>query len=199
MPMARLSDVRQITKDGYVWVTDWHGILGDKGARVPEHRLIAALLIGRSLKDGEMVHHLDMDRANNSPDNLVIVSPAEHGKFHRGGHVVRRTKTKRQISFEGNTPYVKMKCPWCGSIFYKRRNATVLERDNKLHVNCCSISCSNRLNMAVEDGTCNDLAQRVRDNVICEFKSNGPFMERFAKGQYPSQWFIDDDGNFHGD
>lgn len=188
-----------MTKDGYVWVTDWFGILGEKGARVAEHRLIAALLLGRSLEDGEMVHHLDLDRSNNSPDNLVIVNPTEHGSFHRGGNIVKRTKAKRQITFSGKTLFLKMRCPWCGKVFYKRRNASVLEHDNKLHVNCCSRSCSNLLNDAVDNGTCRDLGQRMKNNVICEFASNGPFMDRFVKGQYPSHWFIDDDGVFHGD
>jgi len=197
--MERLADIRQITKDGYVWATDWFGILGEKGARVAEHRLIAALLLGRNLEDGEMVHHFDLDRSNNSPDNLVVVSPSEHGSFHRNGNVVKRSKAKRQITFSGITPFVKMKCPWCGKVFYKRRNVSVLELDNKLHVNCCSHTCSNRLNDAVETGACKDLGNRVRENVICEFNSNGPFMERFVKGQYPSHWFIDDDGVFHGD
>lgn len=197
--MEKLALSRKVHSNGYAMVTDWYGILGEKGAKVPEHRLIASMLLGRPLESGEVVHHLDLDRSNNTPDNLVVVSPAEHGMFHRDGNVVRRKKANRQITFEGRTDFVKMKCPWCGKVFYKRRSASVLAHDNKLHVNCCSSSCSGHLYEAVENGTCKDLANRIKDNVICEFKASGAFMDRFSKGQYPSHWFIDDDGVFHGD
>lgn len=197
--MERLVSARKVNSDGYATVTDWFGILGEKGKRVPEHRLIAATILGRPLEEGEMVHHLDLDRSNNSPDNLVVVSSTEHGKFHRDGNITHRQQPKRQIKFDGKTAYVKMKCPWCGKVFYRRRSSSVLAKDNKLHVNCCSSSCSNHLTNAVEEGTCTDLAERVRNNVVCEFQSNGAFMDRFMQGRYPSSWFIDDDGVFHGD
>lgn len=195
--MEKLASYRRVSSNGYVWVNDHFGILGEKGAKVAEHRLIAALILGRALEPGEMVHHLDLDRANNSPDNLVVVNSAEHGNFHRDGNYVRRKKPKRAITFVGKTPYVKMKCPQCGKVFFIRRSQSVLARDNKLHVNCCSKTCTNLLLESVKNGTCKDLGKRVRDNVICEFTSNGAFMERFTKGLYPSYWFIDDDGIFH--
>ena len=195
--MEKLASHRKTTAAGYVLVTDWNGLLGEKGALVPEHRLIAAMLLGRPLEEGEMVHHLDMDRSNNSPDNLVVVNPREHGEFHRGGNVVKRAKAKRSITFSGRTPYLKMKCPWCGKVFYRVRSQSVLAHDNKLHVNCCSRICANRLAEAVDTGACSDLDRRVRENIICEFKSNAAFMTRFERGQYPSHWTIDDEGIFH--
>ena len=197
--MEKLASARKVNTNGYATVIDWFGLLGEKGKRVPEHRLIASLVLGRPLEEGEMVHHLDLDRSNNTPDNLVVVNAAEHGRFHRNGNRTIRKKATRQVSFEGTTKYVKMKCPWCGKVFYKRRSESVLARDNKLHVNCCSSSCNARLSNAVEKGECSDLAKRVRDNIICEFSSNGAFMDRFVKGRYPSSWFIDDAGVFHCD
>jgi len=196
--MEELAKNRKIYSDGYVYVIDYFGILGKEGDRVPEHRLIAAVIAGRALEDGEVVHHLDLDRSNNCPSNLVIVNNSEHGEFHRGENRVRRQKAKRQVEFSGRTPYLKMKCPWCGRIFYKRRSESVLVHDNKMHVNCCSRTCSNRLVEAADNGTCDDLARRVRENIVCEFKSNAPFMDRFVRGIYPSSWTIDDDGVFHG-
>lgn len=197
--MERLATIRKKSKSGYVTVVDHFGILGETGARVAEHRLIAAVLIGRPLEDGEMVHHLDLDRSNNSPENLVVVNPTEHGTFHRDGNIMKRKKARRQISFEGNTPFLKMKCPWCGKIFFKRKSDSVLAHDNKMHVNCCSIRCSNLLNDALENGSLPNAKSRISKNVVCEFKSNGAFMDRFVSGLYPSFWTIDDDGVFHGD
>ena len=37
------------------------------------HRVIAAEMIGRTLRPGEVVHHLDGDKLNNSPENLEVV------------------------------------------------------------------------------------------------------------------------------
>jgi hypothetical protein len=46
---------------------------------VREHRLVAESLLGRTLLQGEVVHHIDDDPANNSPENLqVFPSNADH-------------------------------------------------------------------------------------------------------------------------
>ncbi len=39
-------------------------------------------MLGRPLKEGEEVHHLDSNRTNNSPDNLLILSGPMHAKLH---------------------------------------------------------------------------------------------------------------------
>lgn len=39
---------------------------------VYEYILIAEAKLGRSLKDGEIVHHRDKNKMNNSPDNLIV-------------------------------------------------------------------------------------------------------------------------------
>ncbi|MEG4350285.1 HNH endonuclease [Microcoleus sp. LAD1_D3] len=47
------------------------------------HRVIAEQTIGRKLRPGEVVHHLDHDKTNNSPDNLVVCSSASvHWQYH---------------------------------------------------------------------------------------------------------------------
>jgi hypothetical protein len=50
---------------------------------VYSHRIVAEKPIGRrlrggtpSLRLGEVVHHLDEDKSNNSPENLVVCSSA---------------------------------------------------------------------------------------------------------------------------
>lgn len=37
-----------------------------------EHRVVAEIKIGRPLKSGEVVHHIDHDINNNDPDNLMV-------------------------------------------------------------------------------------------------------------------------------
>ncbi|WP_445300574.1 HNH endonuclease, partial [Microcoleus sp. BROC3] len=47
------------------------------------HRVVAEQTIDRKLRPGEVVHHLDEDISNNSPENLVICSsPSVHGRYH---------------------------------------------------------------------------------------------------------------------
>ncbi len=49
-----------------------------------EHRLVAAQMLGRPLKEGEVVHHKDGNPANNDPGNLqVFGSHSEHMKAER--------------------------------------------------------------------------------------------------------------------
>jgi len=47
------------------------------------HRIVAEQKLGRPLKADEVVHHLDGDKRNNSPDNIrVFSSQKEHAEFH---------------------------------------------------------------------------------------------------------------------
>ncbi len=51
-----------------------------------EHRQVMETLLGRPLKPGEVVHHLDGDKRNNDPDNLVVLpSQSAHCKAHDFG------------------------------------------------------------------------------------------------------------------
>lgn len=47
-----------------------------------EHVLIAEEMIGRRLTKGEHVHHIDGDKLNNAPENLLVVSDQKHKLLH---------------------------------------------------------------------------------------------------------------------
>lgn len=49
----------------------------------PLHRVIAENMIGRLLKNGEDVHHINEDKNDNTPGNLEVLSKSEHAKRHK--------------------------------------------------------------------------------------------------------------------
>jgi hypothetical protein len=57
------------------------------------HTLVLEEKIGRPLKKNECGHHVDEDKENNDPSNLVVMDKAEHAKYHA-------IKSKRLV---GNT------------------------------------------------------------------------------------------------
>ena len=60
------------------------------GSKIALHRLVVQEREGRVLSSGELVHHVDHNRLNNSPDNLVILSRAEHQRLHTLG--IKKTR-----------------------------------------------------------------------------------------------------------
>lgn len=49
---------------------------------VLEHRLVAEQSLGRYLEPGEVVHHINGDPRDNRPENLEVMTQAEHTRVH---------------------------------------------------------------------------------------------------------------------
>jgi hypothetical protein len=82
-------DVRQLqfcSRPCYMAHRDEHR--GDTYPRVgPDHlhRLVAERVLGRNLLLGEIVHHIDEDKANAAPSNLAVFpDQATHARCHFG-------------------------------------------------------------------------------------------------------------------
>lgn len=68
---------------GYQYVKkDGHPLANINGY-VTEHRLNAEAAMGRSLKDGERIHHINFQKRDNRPGNLAVLpSQAVHRQVH---------------------------------------------------------------------------------------------------------------------
>jgi hypothetical protein len=69
------SGGRRIRRDGYVlfWTA--------QGERL-EHQVLMEKQLGRKLVKGEIVHHKDGNKRNNSIENLELMTQSEHAKLH---------------------------------------------------------------------------------------------------------------------
>jgi hypothetical protein len=70
------------------------------GRYVYEHRYVAEQQMGRLLRKGEVVHHINGDIHDNRPDNLIVRSFSRHLRDHRPAALV-----------------VTLTCPTCGRVF----------------------------------------------------------------------------------
>jgi hypothetical protein len=67
---------------GKGWMQCGYKYISVGGAGIAEHRHVVEQQLGRKLKQGEVVHHVDHNPLNNDPANLVVLSRAEHRRLH---------------------------------------------------------------------------------------------------------------------
>jgi hypothetical protein len=95
MPNRRENGSGSVRPDGY-------HIIGRNSRRLRTHILVAESVLGRKLRHGEVVHHLNEDRSDNRPENLLICTHAYHMVIHQ---------RMRALSASGNADH--RPCPFC--------------------------------------------------------------------------------------
>jgi hypothetical protein len=74
--------------NGYAWVMlppeerTQHTCGVRSGRYIPEHRLKVERVLGRCLRDGEAVHHINGDKLDNRNENLLVCSNSYHAWLH---------------------------------------------------------------------------------------------------------------------
>lgn len=83
-----------------------------KDGLVYEHRLVAEIKLGRYLKPEESVHHINRNRFDNSPENLMVFATrSDHSAYHRGG---KASEIEPGV-FVVDKKSTGMICPMCGN------------------------------------------------------------------------------------
>lgn len=67
---------------GYIHIYSPEHPFKTKAGYVMEHRLVMEKKIGRYIKKGEIVHHINHDKTDNRPENLAIKKNGQHIKDH---------------------------------------------------------------------------------------------------------------------
>jgi len=73
---------RREAENGYVAIYCPTHPNSSKRKTVYEHQLVMEEYIGRYLQPGEIVHHIDGDKKNNSIENLLLMTSSDHMKLH---------------------------------------------------------------------------------------------------------------------
>jgi len=104
---------RSVASNGYILVrvgTGHH--LADIRGYAYEHRLVAEQKLGRPLRRGEIVHHLNGIKSDNRPANIDVVPSHAHHHFR---HRAPSNKCRRP---DEDNPLVHCDCG-CGACFRK--------------------------------------------------------------------------------
>jgi hypothetical protein len=64
-----------------------------KQGYVAEHRIIGEKIVGRYLREDEIVHHINGIKQDNRIENLIVCSNSEHAKLH-AGELIKRNKER---------------------------------------------------------------------------------------------------------
>lgn len=102
--------------NGYVRIYMPEHKSSDSNGLIYEHQVVAEQKIGRPLKDEEVVHHVDKNRSNNDPNNLLIfASNSDHAAFHQNGEYILDDEGIAHCVAKKN---IEHKCLRCGTTVY---------------------------------------------------------------------------------
>lgn len=114
--VSLLSSNKQTLEKGYY-------VYHHKGNLYFEHRILMELILGRKLRDGEIVHHKDHDKSNNHPHNLEIMKSYDHLSLHHAGSK-KPSKNRNNLPHKLNEDKIKE---------IKELSKVILKKNGKPH------------------------------------------------------------------
>lgn len=120
----RAPGTGKINRDGYIMIYK-------NGVEKFEHTRVVEAAIGKPLPNGAQIHHVDYNRANNAPTNLVVCPSV---KYHRLLH-------QRTDAVLAGFPPDHRKCQFCKQ--YDSPENLSLNR-NTYHKSCAATSMRER-------------------------------------------------------
>lgn len=109
---------RRVNHNGYIEVRLPYHHRARGNGYVFEHIVVAEEKIGRNLKKNEQVHHINENKQDNRPENLVVLDSAEHSRHH--------APLRRKGVYKN--------CVVCGKEFYRKPSHSKTAK-------CCSLKC----------------------------------------------------------
>lgn len=151
--MWKITSIASRGKDEY----DYAKVPGHPKADVYNfvllHRIIMENYIGRALKDDEVVHHKNGNKKDNDINNLQLLKISDHNAIHSR---LKKTNT------------LKLKCPSCGTIFFKPKRNTHLVKGGEY--SSCSRKCRSKFSRDIQlNGMTKNNIEKINSNVIEEF------------------------------
>jgi predicted nucleic acid-binding Zn ribbon protein len=165
-----LNGYRMILKpDYYRAMTNrvWEGY-------VYEHIYVVEESLGRHLTEDEEVHHLDGNRENNRPENLLVLTGPQHTKLHmwlrKGAPGIKRFYSN---TYNKDNNEKENTCLICDKPLYRNQEKT------------CSSECSQILSRRVERPTKDELYKLIWEmptvKVAKKFKVSDKAIEKWCK------------------
>lgn len=124
--------------NGYIvyYIPDHH--LANKSGEVYQHMIAAEQMLGRRLRSGEVVHHKDENRLNNSVDNLMVFkTKSDHSAYHQGRDIVLDGDVYMVINkHKMINGYAQNECPLCGELKDTKANMcrNCRNKENSKHI-----------------------------------------------------------------
>lgn len=110
--LKRGKKLRTVDSQGYVKV--WEPSHPNaRNGYVAEHRIIMEKKIGRNLHSDEVVHHVNNNPSDNSPENLILMTRRDHTKLHK-------PRCGSGYRLQGKFSWIDVCCKNCDRIFKRR-------------------------------------------------------------------------------
>jgi hypothetical protein len=126
---------------GYIYFIDKDHPIANSSDRVLLHRHVASIQAGRWVLPTEDVHHKNRIRSDNSPDNLQILTKAEHTALHN-------------LEDRGIDPIKSVNCKYCNEEFLPKEKNNVF----------CSNTCKAKSQIKLDSLTKEELEELIWAN-----------------------------------